>query len=545
MLNYFKSSISRKITGTFSLFLLLVTMIIIFYNSAAQEKNIRKSLDRYIIAVAEILAFTSGSAMSNLDMKAIGEIFEWSKQDKSIHYLAIIEKDGNVLATYNPSQLKQDYKSIVEDRTIIEDKENNLLLTSTAIKQEGNILGKIILGYSLDETQTEIARSRSFSLVFIIPLFLLGIGIISFIVSSVIRPVKELSEAASKISDEMGDLSNRVKTGNLNEFSDPEKIFNQVEVNSADEVGNLAKAFNFMTNSIFRATKELNKKNEELGLAIKQLHNVQRQLMEKEKLASLAGLTAGIAHEIRNPLNFVNNFSELNVELIGELVEEVADQKEKLDEDTYDDIIDLLETMGKNAKKISEHGKRADSIISRMLQHSKGKSGEIQPTKLNDFLREYIILAYHGIRAKDALVNIHIETDYDDSIGEINIIPQDLSRVILNIINNACYAAYDRKKEEGEKFMPVIYIRSVDLDDKVEIKIKDNGKGIPPDIKEKIFNPFFTTKPTNEGTGLGLSMSYDIVVQGHKGDIQVNSEPGHFTEFVITLPKNLKTGVLV
>jgi signal transduction histidine kinase len=540
------------------LFFLLITLLIMFYNSSAQEKHIRKSLDRYIVAVAEILAFTSGSAMSELNMKAIADIFEWAKQDKSIHYLAIVEKNGNVLATYNPDNLEKNYKSIVSNREIFDDNENNLLFTSTEIKQENAKLGNIILGYSLDETKTEIAKSRSYSLLIIVPLYILAMILITIIISAVIRPIRELSDAATKIADEMGDLSNRTKTGNLNDsgsgllnspngnYSDDEDSNNTlVEVKSKDEVGNLAKTFNIMTSNIFKATKELNKKNEELAEAFKQLNEVQRQLVEKEKLASLAGLTAGIAHEIRNPLNFVNNFSELNVELIDELLEEVEAQKEKLTEDSYDEMVDILETMGKNAKKITEHGKRADSIIGRMLQHSKGKAGEIQPTKLNDFIREYITLAYHGIRAKDAMVNIHIETDYDDSIGEINIIPQDLSRVILNIINNACYAAYSRKKEEGEKFMPIIYIKSVDFDDTVEIKIKDNGKGIPPDVIGKIFNPFFTTKPTSEGTGLGLSMSYDIVVQGHKGDIKVNSEPGKFTEFIITIPKNLKAGAIV
>ncbi len=548
MLNYFRSSISRKIVSTFSLFLLLLTVVIMIYYPAVQQKQIRKSLDRYIVAVAEVLAFTSGSAMGDeLNINALGEIFNWAKQDKSMRYLAIVEKDGNILAAYNPQNLKTDYNKMAKNREVLEDKENDILLTSTQIKHQEENLGRILLGYSLDETKNEIAYSRSISLLLTLPLCLLGIGMIMFISNTVTRPIKELSDISTKIANEMGDISNRVKTGKLEGGVSKEidKVGNIVEIGNNDEVGKLANSFNIMTNSIFKATTELDKKNDELETTLKQLKEVQQQLIEKEKLASLAGLTAGIAHEIRNPLNFVNNFSEVDIELLDELREELEKYEEKIEGDDFDNMDDIISTLEKNAKKISEHGKRADGIIKTMLQHSRGQAGEIQTTKFNEFIKEYVSLAYHGIRAKDASISVNFDTDYDDSIGEINLIPQNLSRVILNIVNNACYAINSRKKEEGDSFFPLIHITSKNLGDCVEVKIKDNGNGIPQDVISKIFNPFFTTKPTGEGTGLGLSMSYDIVVQEHRGQIKVESKEGSHTEFIITLPKSLKAGVII
>lgn len=555
MLNYFRKSISSKIIGIFSIFILLLTTVIMFYLPSAQEKQIRKSLDRYIVAVAEILSFTSGSAMEELNMKALDEIFNWAKQDKSIRYLAIIEKEGNILASYNPDKLEKDYKSLLRNREIFEDRENTLLFTSTEIKYQEEILGNILLGYSLDETKGEISHIRGVSLLFIIPLGLIALALIFIIITTVTKPLKELNRAANLIAGEMAEISIKVKTeqletgivtSNLNSHKTSFlKRDSQVNVNTDDEVGNLAKTFNTMAHNIFKTTKELNKKNEELANAFKQLKDIQQQLIEKEKLASLAGLTAGIAHELRNPLNFVNNFSEVNVELTEELREEAENLKDKIEEDNYGDIEDIINTLEKNSRKINEHGKRAESIIKTMLQHSRGKTGEVQPTKLNDFIKEYVSLAYHGVRAKDTSIIVNFDTDYDDMIGEINIIPQDFSRVILNLVNNACYATNQRRKELGEGFIPFIYIKTQNFSDIVEIRVKDNGKGISEEIIGKIFNPFFTTKPTGEGTGLGLSMSYDIIVQQHRGKIRVESKPDQYTEFIITIPKDLKAGVIV
>ena len=232
--------------------------------------------------------------------------------------------------------------------------------------------------------------------------------------------------------------------------------------------------------------------------------------------------------KIKNPLNFVNNFSELSKELID-------DVKAELKNNNNEEVLAILEDLKLNLEKINQHGKRADSIVKGMLLHSRGSSGEKTLTDLNNLLDQYVTLAYHGLRAQDKEFNITIEKDYDESLEKINVVPQDISRVFLNIINNACYAAYDRKKKSGDDFKPVIKVSTKNLKDKVEIRIGDNGNGIPPGILDKIFQPFFTTKPTGEGTGLGLSLSYDIVTKQHGGELKVESEENVGTDFIIIL----------
>jgi signal transduction histidine kinase len=279
-----------------------------------------------------------------------------------------------------------------------------------------------------------------------------------------------------------------------------------------------------------RKTQEL-EYAKEIEKAYTELKSTQAQLIHSEKMASLGELTAGIAHEIKNPLNFVNNFSEVSRELLDEIKTELKNKND-------DAAIQLIEDLKQNLDKINQHGKRADSIVKGMLLHSRGTSGEKTLTDINDLLDQYVNLAYHGMRATNKDFNITIEKDYDNSIEKINVVPQDLSRVFLNIINNACYAAYDRKRKSVDNnFSPTLKVSTENLKDKVEIRIGDNGNGIPADILDKIFQPFFTTKPTGEGTGLGLSLSYDIVTKIHNGDLRVESEEGKFTEFIITIPK--------
>lgn len=277
---------------------------------------------------------------------------------------------------------------------------------------------------------------------------------------------------------------------------------------------------------------------ESINHANKELKEAQNQLVQAEKMASLGQLTAGIAHEIKNPLNFINNFSELSIELSDELVTEISNQLDQLDPKSVKMINELLKDIKHNVKKINEHGKRADSIVKGMLLHSRGKSGERQKTNLNDLLAEYLNLAYHGFRAQDSTFNVKMETEYDSTIEPVYVVPQNISRVFLNIFNNACYSVNEKKKELRDTFNPLLQVKTKNLGDKIEITIKDNGKGIPQDILNKIFNPFFTTKPTGKGTGLGLSLSYDIVVQEHNGELKANSEQGEYAEFIITIPIN-------
>jgi len=277
----------------------------------------------------------------------------------------------------------------------------------------------------------------------------------------------------------------------------------------------------------------------DLQVTLDNLKDAQAQLIQSEKLASLGQLTAGIAHEIQNPLNFVNNFAELSVDLTTELKEYIEEQRANIDADLLGEIEDVIGMLESNALKINEHGKRAESIVKGMLQHSRGKPGEFEQTDINSMVAEYVNLSYHGMRAQNREFNTGINSDYDDSIGKIRIIPQDLSRVIMNILNNACYAVNEKKEKQKEGYSPQISISTKKLGDKVEIRIKDNGTGMPQSVIDKIFNPFFSTKPTGKGTGLGLSMSYDIVTQIHKGTIEVNSKDGEYTEFVIGIPLNL------
>lgn len=274
-------------------------------------------------------------------------------------------------------------------------------------------------------------------------------------------------------------------------------------------------------------THELQEKNVELTKTMDNLKSTQTQLIQSEKMASLGQLTAGIAHEIQNPLNFVNNFSELSVELLDEL-STAPDEAEK-----KEIVGDLKQNLG----KIVFHGKRADSIVKGMLQHSRASTAEKQITDINKLVDEFFNLAYHGMRAKDPAFNCSMQKDLAPDIPQIKIIPQDISRVILNIFNNSFYAVDEKKKvQDNGNYQPTVSITTKKTGDKVLIAIRDNGKGIPSDIKDKIFNPFFTTKPTGMGTGLGLSISYDIIVKGHGGDLKVDSKSGEFTEFTILLP---------
>jgi signal transduction histidine kinase len=255
-------------------------------------------------------------------------------------------------------------------------------------------------------------------------------------------------------------------------------------------------------------------------------------------MASLGQLTAGIAHEIKNPLNFVNNFAGLSVELLDELKEAAAPALAGLGEDTRAEIDETMEMLTSNLEKIAEHGRRADGIVRSMLEHSRGASGERRSVDLNALVEEALNLAYHGARAQDQEFNITLERDFGAAIAPIELVPQDVTRVFLNLIGNGFYAANKRRSAAGDpKFKPVLKVTTRELGDAVEVAVRDNGIGIGPELRDKLFQPFFTTKPTGEGTGLGLSISYDIVTQQHGGTIELDSRVGEFTEFAIRLPR--------
>lgn len=284
-------------------------------------------------------------------------------------------------------------------------------------------------------------------------------------------------------------------------------------------------------------TAALTQQTKELQHTLDELKSTQAQLIQSEKMASLGELTAGIAHEIQNPLNFVNNFSEVNTELIAEM-------KEALEKGDLEEVKAIAEDITANEQKINHHGKRADAIVKGMLQHSRSSGGQKEPTDINALADEYLRLAYHGLRAKDKSFNATMKTDFDETIGKINVIPQDMGRVILNLITNAFYVVAEKKKPltpDGrlnpffKDYVPTVTVSTKKTGNKVFISVQDNGKGIPPQVLDKIFQPFFTTKPTGEGTGLGLSMSYDIVTKGHGGELKVETKENVGSVFTICL----------
>jgi signal transduction histidine kinase len=288
-------------------------------------------------------------------------------------------------------------------------------------------------------------------------------------------------------------------------------------------------------------TVELTKQKDELEQTLEELRATQAQLIQSEKMASLGELTAGIAHEIQNPLNFVNNFSEVSRELLDEMKDELA-------KGNPEEAAEIANDIQQNLEKIIHHGKRADGIVKGMLQHSRSSSGIKEPADINALADEYLRLAYHGLRAKDKTFNATLRTDFDENLGNIDIVPQEIGRVILNLLTNAFYSISEKKKlmeknagteaslPDTPPYNPTVLISTKDLGGKVEIRVSDNGNGIPPEVVDKIFQPFFTTKPTGKGTGLGLSMSYEIVTKAHGGELKVQNNEGEGATFIIILP---------
>jgi len=326
-------------------------------------------------------------------------------------------------------------------------------------------------------------------------------------------------------------------------LSDADKVVIEKAVKEADKALEIANFKLDRTEKVKRTTailleetiaelelkrKTVEETNTALQQSLEELKAAQQQLIQSEKMASLGELTAGIAHEIQNPLNFVNNFSEVSKELLDEM-------KTELDLGNTADAKEIAGDVIQNLEKILHHGKRADGIVKGMLQHSRTSSGQKEMTDINALCDEYLRLAYHGLRAKDKSFNAKFESDFDSTIEKINIIPQDIGRVVLNLINNAFYAVSERKAKGEAGYEPSVSVSTKKIDSKVEIRIKDNGTGIPEKVVEKIFQPFFTTKPTGQGTGLGLSLSYDIV-KVHGGEIKVETDSGIGTTFIIVLP---------
>jgi signal transduction histidine kinase len=377
-----------------------------------------------------------------------------------------------------------------------------------------------------DASAREAERVVNFSIIGGMVALAVAFGLTALIVRSITVPLKKLEGSMAAIT--RGELDVQIPRA------------------SAHEIGAMTRTLGMLRDSLIerdhlererrRADAEIRAARDTAEAALRELKAAQANLIQAEKMASLGQLTAGIAHEIKNPLNFVNNFSAVSAELISELQEALrgADLHGKL----RADIGEITDTLRGNLDKIVQHGKRADAIVKNMLLHSRHGSGEHRPVDINAVVEESLNLAYHGARAEKPGFNITLERSFDPAAGEVDLFPQEITRVLLNLISNGFYAATKRKAEaNGGGYEPTLAVATKNLGDSVEIRIRDNGTGVSPEVKEKMFDPFFTTKPAGEGTGLGLSLSYDIIVKQHGGSIEVETEPGEFTEFRIILPR--------
>ncbi len=343
----------------------------------------------------------------------------------------------------------------------------------------------------------------------------------------------DLSKQALRHLEQYGELEKKLHKDTLNQ-----KVLNLEILHRADNAKKEAEIYrlrNIELANLYeescRQKVEIEQQKKLIEDAFNQLKAAQAQLIHTEKMASLGELTAGIAHEIQNPLNFVNNFSEVSIELIEELNEELS--KNPLNLQIQKELINIIE---QNLQKIVHHGHRADAIVKNMLQHSRTATGEKQPTDINALTDEYLRLSYHGLRAKDKSFNAVLDTSFDVKVGNVNVIPQGIGRVLLNLFNNAFYSVSMKSKKSKDSYEPTISVSTKRLNNKIEITVRDNGLGIPEKVLDKIYQPFFTTKPAGDGTGLGLSLSYDIVTKDHGGELKVETKEGEFAEFTIILP---------
>ena len=504
-------------------------------NTQLHHKRLIVFLDQPKLFQQEVDSFQEGAAKFNQSWSQFKNYYEHEAAEESPEELEkvaslqenydgavsiYVQQTENILGKINSFQLNSE--EIITARQLLLDFYNS----STVLKilDFGNDL-EIALDVFIIDEQEDVINSFATASTLRIQVITLSMAlstVIAIILAmytsrTITSPLRKLTQVAEKI------------TQNSN-FSQ------QVSLNTQDEFGVLGNAFN----QLLERAKELLEAQKQRTIELKQINEklkaTQKQMIAQEKLASLGSLTAGIAHEIRNPLNFVNNFAELSVDLTEELREELETQQENLDPEVAEELIEIIADLSTNANKINHHGKRAEKIVSNMLLHSHSGESNWELTNINSLLAEAINLAYHGMRAKDSSFNVTFDTDYDETIGKLNIVPQDINRVFLNVVGNACYAVHAKKKAHGDDFAPLIKVRSRNLGENIEIRIRDNGDGMSSEVIDKVFNHFFTTKPTGEGTGLGLSLSYEIITQEHQGELRVESEFGTYAEFIMVLP---------
>lgn len=490
-------TLKSKIWLTVLSIVLMFAFFILIYFPSQQEKSLLKNFNNEVQNLAGTVSLGVRIALKEQNFEGVQTAMEYVKQNKHLRFVSLIQIDSIRLRSGEYNVKKTIFRTFPETAKVdLGWVSNDTMIVKTSGFTSPMMNGEIMLGLSTQEISESKNQIRTTSIIVCSFVFVIGILIGFLLARNISVPVLALRDAAIKVGS--GDRTQ------------------QLIPKGRDEIGELSLAFNKMVS--------------DLAMAEAERKAAQEQLLQAEKMASLGQMTAGIAHEIKNPLNFVNNFSKLTLELMKEMEEE-ADQEEKAE---------LLASIKSNLAKINHHGKRADSIVATMLQHSRGTEGTKVPTDLNHLCDEFTDLAYHGMRATSQDFNCAIVKDFARDMPEVNLLPQEFSRVLLNLLNNAFYAVTERKAKETEAgntdYEPEVRVVTSVLPKAVSVRIRDNGSGVPEDLKNRIFEPFFTTKPTGKGTGLGLSLSYDIMTKEHQGKMSLESEIGNFTEFYLEIP---------
>ncbi|HEX9980915.1 MAG TPA: ATP-binding protein [Flavobacterium sp.] len=514
-------NLKTKIWLTICSIVLIYSFFTLFYFPQQQGALLVNNYNKEVQNLANTVALGVKIAINEQNFEGVQTAMEFVKGDPRLQFISMVQSDTVWDANHDKFKVKQTvFKTFPENQNISPTiTSNDSLIVKQAPFSTGMMSGAILLGFNTEGIESSKAEIKNTSVIVSAIILLIGILLGFWLARTISVPVLALRDAARKVGE--GDLNQKIT-----------RIHN-------NEIGQLEKAFNKMIDDLDKTTNDLSEKNlvlsatnSTLNDTLHELKKTHVQLVQAEKMASLGELTAGIAHEIQNPLNFVNNFSEVSIELITEIKEEREKAKEERDEELE---AELLQDISSNLEKIAHHGKRADGIVKSMLQHSRTSSGQKEPTDINTLADEYLRLAYHGLRAKDKTFNADLVTNFEAELPKASVIGQDVGRVLLNLFTNAFYATKQKQLRDSQ-YKPMLTVSTRKIDNSIEIVVKDNGTGIPNAIKDKILQPFFTTKPTGEGTGLGLSLSYDIIVKAHGGTINIDSKEREYSIFTITLP---------
>jgi signal transduction histidine kinase/HAMP domain-containing protein len=557
----------QVLTGITVLFL-LITIATSLVSAWNLDRQLTREFETKGTAIANSIANSSIELLLARDGSSLQAMIDGFLDISGVGYVFVLDSDDQIVVhTFAPAIPDQ-----LIERASVHDNSAGTAVATLDIAGMGTyvdvaapilagVAGTVHVGMDRRFIDAEVRSAVLLQGLIVLGIFAVSMALAYVHIVRVAQPLVVLTEHANRVASP--EHLRRMASASEDVTADPQVT--PIASWAADEVGALAAAFQNMElelqryignlrraqqeleeynrtleHKVNQRTSELVFKNAELESTLDKLKQAQEQIVTQEKLASLGALTAGIAHEIKNPLNFINNFAQLSAELATELAESVG--KAALPEDTAADINDVVEMLKMNVEKINEHGKRADSIVRNMLTHSRKTKGERTDVDVNALLSEYVGLAYHGMRGQDQSFNAKIETRLDPAVTTISAIPQDLSRAFLNILTNACYALRDKTKTAGDGYAPVLTVSTKLAGDDVEIRIRDNGTGIPDEVKAKIFEPFFTTKPAGQGTGLGLSMTFDILVQAHRGKVDVDTKTGEYAEFIIRLPRTEPAG---